>query len=277
MATDRRHSPIYPRSAQTFLASLFALSDGSISPRMLEWGWPFFLPGGIGRPVVVFVSFPHRFVAEVGHFHGGRVVQRGTPRLDTGDAHVQAAIYIEIGGLACADRLGKVVGGEKVTATVSGAGCPVMVDGEVGLVDRFDRLAPALFPRFVPDAQPLFVAVTAVLHHPLVAVDADVVSVTAQPAVQGFHHRVVVHPADDHRGGVRAPHVQRLGGVGEIKGDNKAVYPGGPGVGDVHHRGNGVGAVVRGGDPVAPSGLARSFAPVSPRAGPGGRIRPRRT
>ena len=221
----RPHSPVYPCAAQTFLASFLASSDGSISPRMLEGGCPGFLRAGSGDQWSSSYLLRTDSLRKSGTSMGAESFRAERHAWIPAMLMSQAAIYIEIGGLACADRLGKVVGRKKVTATVSGAGCPVMVDGEVGLVDRFDRLAPALFPRFVPDAQPLFVAVTAVLHHPLVAVDADVVSVTAQPAVQGFHHRVVVHAADDHRGGVRAPHVQRLGGVGKIKGDDKAVYP----------------------------------------------------
>ena len=153
--------------------------------------------------------------------------------MDPGDAHVEAAVHVEIGGLAGADGLGKVVAGEKVAAAVAGAGGLGVMHGEVGFVHRFDRIALALFPRLVPHAQPLFVAVAAVFHHPFVAVDADVVAVAAQRAVQRLHHRVVVHPADDHRGRVAAVHVQRLGGIGEIIRDDKAVYFYGPGVGDV--------------------------------------------
>ena len=80
--------------------------------------------------------------------------------------------------------------------------------------------------------------------------------------MQRLHHRVVVHPADDYCGGVTAVHVQRLGGVGEVKGDDEAVYFYGPGVGDVHNRGDGMGAVISGGNPVAPvvaAATARQF------------------
>ena len=167
VVSDQTHFPLYPFDAQTFLASFLASSDGSMSLRDAGGRLSFLLAGGIGRPVVVFVLLADGFVAEIGHFHGCRIVQRRAPCLDARDAHVQAAVHVEVGLFALSDRLGKVVGREKVSAAVPCAGCPVVMDREVGLVHRFDRIALALFPRFAPDAQPLSVAVTAVFITPL--------------------------------------------------------------------------------------------------------------
>ena len=128
----------------------------------------------------------------------------------------------------------------------------VMMGWKIGLVNDFGWLPFIFLPRLAPHAQSLFVAMTAVFHQSLIAVDADIASMSTQCTMKRFHYRPVVHSTNNDSAGVAAFHVHCLGWIIEVVGHYEPIHLHRTGVRDVHHRCNGVGAIISGGCPIPP-------------------------
>ena len=112
-----------------FARQLFRLGVWFDLTQNTAWRLPFFLRSGSGdqSSLAYFLRTDSR--RKSGIFHWCCVVQCRTPGMDSGDAHVDAAVHVEIGRLAGANGLGKVVAGEKVSAAVASASGLGMVHG----------------------------------------------------------------------------------------------------------------------------------------------------
>ena len=199
--------------------------------------------------MVVLAACPLGFVAEVGNRVRGAAGQRGAPRLDAHHRHGQAAVDVQIGLAAGANRLGEVEVGPEVSAAVAGRARQAGVLGEVGLVEALAGRIGLAVPLLVLDAH----LAVAVLHHAARAVEPVVDAVSRQHQPEKAEDGAVVHPTEDHRAGVARADGAAWVGVG----DGEGVHRHGQGVGDAHQGRQRVRAVVGGGDVVAPVAQAR--------------------
>ena len=202
--------------------------------------------------MIVLVGGAGALRAKIGHGKRRAVRQGALPGQDAHAAHRHAAVDIQVGLLPLADGVGKEEVRPKVAAAVAGLGRQVGVLRPLRDIRALGGRPWRAVPLVMPDAHLLWPKIARPardLHRSARAVQAVPIAVAGQPQAKDAEDRPVIHAAQDDRAGIV---VARQGGGQIGGGDGQGVDRERHRVGDVHQGGQGMGAVIGRGNPVAP-------------------------